>query len=237
MAPWSSLTGSRHSLRAPWSSLLLPLLFLLLLAPHTSRPQDIEDFKCWNAFFSPDSEATNQSHGKRGTTTTYIHSPKACGNQTCVSTATIIYPYNLKNDLKGDIKNEIGSQHEIFCRFNSSIFNAQDIYFEIKNRSKDFDERLPHKIVNDSTIMAMLPSDYSFDGQIRCKKEEQDQYLCFRDLRIGYEPQDVENFTCISDNWETLNCTWDVPNNPLKVDYTLTYVVPRFMNRYAYYCC
>ena len=36
-------------------------------------------------------------------------------------------------------------------------------------------------------------------------------------------PRDVENFTCISDNWENLNCTWDEPWNPIKTYYTLKF--------------
>ncbi|CAL4058619.1 unnamed protein product [Meganyctiphanes norvegica] len=226
-----SSTSHPSGFLAPRSS-LLPLLFLLLLAPHISHPQDIEDFSCWESLFGGqrpvEQTAANQSQAKRGTTTNN-HSSKECGNQPCVS--TIIYPFNLNNMMKGDIKNKIGSKHEVYCRFNSSVLNAEDIYFQIKNRSNSLVEKLPHKVVNDSTISALIPADHMFEGRLECKKEGQPASLCTREMKIGYEPQDVENFTCISDNWESMNCTWDVPKNPLKVDYTLTYVVPKFMNR------
>ncbi|MPC26024.1 Receptor-type tyrosine-protein phosphatase delta [Portunus trituberculatus] len=45
-----------------------------------------------------------------------------------------------------------------------------------------------------------------------------------RDVRVD-KPEDVQNFTCVSMNWESLNCSWSVPENPVKVTYSLTYVI------------
>ena len=53
---------------------------------------------------------------------------------------------------------------------------------------------------------------------------------------IPDKPQDVQNFTCVSKNWESLNCSWSVPENPVKVTYLLTYVIQDYSKdpRYAF---
>lgn len=42
-------------------------------------------------------------------------------------------------------------------------------------------------------------------------------------LQISDPPLKPENFTCISENWESLQCSWDVPYNPVKTTYELYY--------------
>jgi len=50
--------------------------------------------------------------------------------------------------------------------------------------------------------------------------------VCTQRVHVGYPPLDVENFSCISENWENLNCTWDEPYNPIKTVYKLAFKEP-----------
>jgi len=50
--------------------------------------------------------------------------------------------------------------------------------------------------------------------------------VCTQRVHVGYPPLDVENFSCISENWENLNCTWDEPYNPIKTEYKLAFREP-----------
>ena len=36
---------------------------------------------------------------------------------------------------------------------------------------------------------------------------------------------------CISYNWESLNCTWTEPPNPVKTRYALSYIEPGIWGR------
>lgn len=61
-----------------------------------------------------------------------------------------------------------------------------------------------------------------------------DLFIKRLDFFFPDKPKDVENFTCLSKNFQSLNCTWNPPENPVKVTYTLTYVVPGYLeSRYA----
>jgi len=50
--------------------------------------------------------------------------------------------------------------------------------------------------------------------------------VCTQRVHVGYPPLDVENFSCISENWENLNCTWEEPYNPIKTQYKLDFKEP-----------
>ena len=47
--------------------------------------------------------------------------------------------------------------------------------------------------------------------------------ICNQMMEVGFKPMPPENFTCISENWQSLNCTWDVPYNPIQTVYELAY--------------
>lgn len=53
---------------------------------------------------------------------------------------------------------------------------------------------------------------------------------------LSDEPEDVKNFTCLSKNFLSLNCTWKEPENPVKVTYTLKYDIHGYLRepRYAF---
>lgn len=47
---------------------------------------------------------------------------------------------------------------------------------------------------------------------------------------VGYPPAIVSNFTCRSPNWESLNCSFKAPYNPVKVEYNLTFQLDGLMS-------
>lgn len=47
--------------------------------------------------------------------------------------------------------------------------------------------------------------------------------LLFFILIVGTEPVKVIDFKCRSYNWENLTCSFEKPNNPVPVNYTLYY--------------
>lgn len=56
------------------------------------------------------------------------------------------------------------------------------------------------------------------DGQLYAKLG-----FCPQRIFVGYPPRDVENFACVSENWENLNCTWEEPWNPIPTTYRLKF--------------
>ena len=47
-------------------------------------------------------------------------------------------------------------------------------------------------------------------------------------LRLTFPdaPLDVEDFSCVSENWENLNCTWTEPWNPVRTEYDVHFKEP-----------
>ena len=45
-------------------------------------------------------------------------------------------------------------------------------------------------------------------------------------LAFADPPLPIEDFSCISENWENLNCTWKEPYNPIKTTYMLAFKEP-----------
>ena len=63
---------------------------------------------------------------------------------------------------------------------------------------------------------------------IECKIEVDgiETAVCNSHIQVGLPPLKPENFTCISENWQNLNCTWDIPYNPVHTEYKLFYREP-----------
>ena len=45
-------------------------------------------------------------------------------------------------------------------------------------------------------------------------------------LTFSDAPLDVEDFSCVSENWENLNCTWTEPWNPVRTEYDVHFKEP-----------
>lgn len=120
----------------------------------------------------------------------------------------------------GDINLEVGSSYEAYCLFNSSEVRVDDVYFKT---TENGGKRLDHEVVNSSAIKVQVTHNEPTKHHLKCLAG--DDVICRRSVFVGYKPQDVQNFTCVSMNWVSLNCSWSVPENPVKVSYSITYVI------------
>ena len=107
---------------------------------------------------------------------------------------------------------------------------------------------LAKKVVKSQNIFLFS----SFLDNIECRVDYDGNQrgLCNQMMYVGYSALPPDNFTCISgkysrhiltnfkisqiykklisnfdisDNWQSLNCTWDVPYNPIRTTYELNY--------------
>ncbi|XP_025196272.1 cytokine receptor-like [Melanaphis sacchari] len=50
--------------------------------------------------------------------------------------------------------------------------------------------------------------------------------VCLNNVYVGYKPLNVTNFSCVSNNWESLTCNWTKPENPIKTNYKIYFRLP-----------
>lgn len=86
------------------------------------------------------------------------------------------------------------------------------------------------KILNDSAINLYIPkisgptgSKWYVCGIKKYKERNIFTGISYSIVNVGYKPQDLTNFRCISYNWEKLNCTFDKKVNYVYTNYTLSY--------------
>ena len=77
-------------------------------------------------------------------------------------------------------------------------------------------------------LLSQLKIMFTIFPSIECRIEADgiDKAICDSHIRVGSPPIKPENFTCISENWQNLNCTWDIPYNPVTTVYKLFYWEP-----------
>ncbi|KAK7082603.1 hypothetical protein SK128_027054 [Halocaridina rubra] len=129
----------------------------------------------------------------------------------------------------GDIIREVGVPYEAYCLFDPTHIDVSQVSFVHRGPQQ---YTFQHEVLNSSAIKVHQTHNTTDEYHLWCAVNG--QHLCSRTVKIGYPPEDVKNFSCISKNWSELNCTWTAPDNPIKVKYHLTYVVPGFREqRYA----
>ncbi|XP_045134889.1 uncharacterized protein LOC123518233 isoform X2 [Portunus trituberculatus] len=117
----------------------------------------------------------------------------------------------------GDIILEVGSSYEAYCLFNPAKVQVDDVFFKTTGNDG---RRLDHEVVNSSAIKVQVTHNEPTQYLLKCSAGG--DIICRRSVFVGHKPEDVQNFTCVSMNWESLNCSWSVPENPVKVTYSLT---------------
>jgi len=50
--------------------------------------------------------------------------------------------------------------------------------------------------------------------------------ICTQRMLVGHPPRDISSFSCVSSNWESLNCTWSEPPNPVPTKYETHFTTP-----------
>ncbi|CAG2054668.1 unnamed protein product [Timema podura] len=150
---------------------------------------------------------------------------------------------------KGDIMIESGEPLEIFCVLNKSIDiaanrSARDLIFlrDSKVVPSEFLE-----IINETTVRLYVKQPPPSESMYYCKLQtpadelkpgqSRNTAVCLNKVFVGTKPQEVKNFTCISQNWQNLTCSWEKPENFVKTKYKLRYRFPgRAGGRMQYGC-
>ena len=109
--------------------------------------------------------------------------------------------------------------------FTEKGLRSSQLSFNLKSRKDNKWTQLESQIVNETTIRAKYNPDKVAKDIIECRVDDNgyQRGICNQIFSVGYEPLPPENFTCISENWQSLNCTWDVPKNPIRTKYELNY--------------
>ncbi|RZF47644.1 hypothetical protein LSTR_LSTR009528 [Laodelphax striatellus] len=144
---------------------------------------------------------------------------------------------------KGDVVVLYGNPLEMFCKLNpqETDLTAESLVFY--NNSQRVDpEHL--QIINSTTLRLFIEKPEPSFSWYYCKLITPlkngtltEDNVCLNQVSIGFKPKEVTNFTCLSYNWESLNCTWDISYNPVKTSYSLRYLLPsRNIERFPYPC-
>ncbi|XP_054259785.1 cytokine receptor-like isoform X1 [Macrosteles quadrilineatus] len=129
----------------------------------------------------------------------------------------------------GDIILKYGQPLEIFCELSPSVvaqgFNSSSLVF-YHTSYKVMPEFI--SIVNESTARLYIEKPVPMKDMYYCKliNGTEESPVCLNSVAVGFEPEFVKNFSCVSHNWDNLNCTWVTPNNFVKTKYTLVYQLP-----------
>lgn len=143
-----------------------------------------------------------------------------------LDTSGVTYP-------RGDINLEEGESLEIFCVLNPEHKdaigrNSSNLVFYRNDElvSPEF-----VNIVNSTTLRLYVKEMPASENMYYCKLRTENpadplKGVCLNTVFVGYKPQEVQNFTCTSHNWQSLTCSWKAPKNDVKTAYRLIYRLP-----------
>lgn len=141
----------------------------------------------------------------------------------------------------GDIILEYGSPLKILCMLTKlELRNASSLIFYHNDAvvPKEF-----LTVINATTVELYVEKPAASNSMYYCKlRAEPDLGLpenpvCLNTVVVGFKPMDVQNFSCISQNWDNLTCTWIPPETYVKTTYKLVYYLPgRAGGRFSYPC-
>ncbi|KAI4504019.1 hypothetical protein M0802_000490 [Mischocyttarus mexicanus] len=135
----------------------------------------------------------------------------------------------------GDIVLEYGHSLKIFCILNMTYIdaaypgkNSSNLIF-FRNLKEMESEYVT--IENETTISMYVekppPSEDMYYCKLRISDDtNQDLAVCLNKVVIGFKPSEPENFTCVSHNWENLNCTWNPVKNYVTTRFKLVFKLP-----------
>ena len=138
---------------------------------------------------------------------------------------------------KGDIEVEVGSdQFPLYCHLDPSHryftdygLRSKDLSINIRSSKLGSNVALTKTIINETSIEAIYDPSEIANLNVDCTvnfPNGTSSSFCSGKIHVGTLPKEPENFTCISHNWNDLNCTWDVPYNPIRTQYILHYYEP-----------
>ena len=130
---------------------------------------------------------------------------------------------------RGDIYLQHNSNKTLFCLLNPDHdyyakqgFRAEDLYFWTPHGN------LESRIVNSTTISTNFIANTVGTVDVQCQVQNKNRSIgiCKQRLFVGFPPLNVTNFSCVSENWHNLNCTWDEAFNPVPTVYDVSFMEP-----------
>lgn len=79
-------------------------------------------------------------------------------------------------------------------------------------------------VLNATAIQVHIPTDQMDTPVITCKVNEKG--IGYSEVFIGLPPTEIRDFRCISNNFESFNCTFKFDENPILTNYNVTYGMP-----------
>ncbi|XP_066908387.1 cytokine receptor isoform X1 [Halyomorpha halys] len=138
---------------------------------------------------------------------------------------------------KGDITIEYGNPLEILCMLNTpTIYNSSHLRFY--DNGEEVSKELVN-LVNETTLRLFVEKPPISSRLYSCKlmtAPNEFEGVCFNYVYVGGKPQEVLSFSCISNNFENLNCSWIPVQNPFTTKYRITYSLRPNENRHFYEC-
>jgi len=158
-----------------------------------------------------------------------------CGPNTGIPSAGVVYP-------RGDVpikldpdSSEPPKPFYITCHLNPhhSLYSekglrSDSLVLERRRRvhgTQILKKEIIHdpEIVNDTTVRYLYHPPNQFVKDIITCKTNTGRALCVSHVNVGDDPKDPKDFTCISENWNSLLCSWIEPWNPIKTSYLLAF--------------
>lgn len=143
---------------------------------------------------------------------------------------------------QGDIILEEGQLLELYCVLNLTHpatmgRNASNLAFYRMNRTIG-PEHL--QVVNETTLKLTMRPEVSA-AMFYCKLsplgDAPEEVVCLNNVAVGYRPQNVSDFSCVSQNWQNLTCSWKKRPNPIKTRYKVWYRLPGRAGGRSMYGC
>lgn len=106
-------------------------------------------------------------------------------------------------------------------KYTCHLYHANETNNSSHLSMSDNNKTMPVKILNATSIEAYLNTTEMIAHQVICKVHSRG--IGYVEAFVGTEPIPVENFGCISKNFEKLNCTFEFAVNPIVTNYTLHY--------------
>ncbi|XP_014481132.1 PREDICTED: uncharacterized protein LOC106747764 isoform X2 [Dinoponera quadriceps] len=218
-----SLWRYDHPRGSDFSRIFLPFVCIFFLMMHMTVHAD-----------SIDSIATIDD-------TDFIDTYTPISKKPCVqglSTPGVTRPY-------GDINIEYGTKPlRIMCILDPERVaekypgkTSADLYFL---RDATFVDRKFISIINETAILLEIPNPEPSKALYTCGLRVDTGFhnvaVCLNEVAIGHKPTKPISFNCVSDNWESLHCSWVPVRNYVKTTYNLTFTLPGKRSRKIFPC-
>ncbi|XP_019700208.1 uncharacterized protein LOC105190189 isoform X2 [Harpegnathos saltator] len=156
-----------------------------------------------------------------------------------LSTPGVTRPY-------GDINIEYGTKPlRIMCILDPRRIREKfpgktsaDLYFL---RNTAFIDKKYISIINETAILLEVQDLEPSKDLYTCGLHVEDGKVhtvavCLNEVAIGHKPTKPISFNCVSDNWESLRCSWVPVHNYVKTTYNLTFTLPGKRSRKIFPC-